>query len=502
MSSDVALDKRVKQALEALQQGQPSRTRQICHRLLKENPKDFNALQLQAMALRREGKQQAAVPYFERAAGVAPTPALRHSMMMQQARCLEEAGQAGESLELLDCLLQENMAFLPALYAKGQLLRYRGEEQKALECFKQVVFHPPAMAGEAELERAGAHWYILTSPRLKPLAEDIEMAIRDLDWIEDVDARSLLLFAIYNGQERRGEHERAWTNLKAANELIWEQVAFPLNRLKTVRDSVLLEIENNPVREPMIDNPVRLGFICGLPRSGTTLVESVLMEHPEVETLGESVIVSDVFKRFYPDDRVLDDSGHYDRGTLQQFARQLDKRLFANVVSAPALLLEKTPNNFYAINQLLQVFSNIRFVVTVKSPREACFSLFRQNFEKKHLIAYSYDLAATVLQYRVQEQIVNRLAALYPGQVRWLHYEELVQEGDRIWPELFDFLGLEWDPAFLGFQGSGRTVRTISASQVREGINDKYLSRTERYGPILHELDALLERSVEELAAL
>jgi len=500
MSGQVVLEKQVKQALEALQQGQPSKTRQICHKLLKKNPKDFNALQLQALALRREDKCDAAVDYFRRAAAVAPDTVLRHSMLIQQARCLEQLGKPGAALEILDALLEENMTHAGALYSKAQILRYRGEEQDALACFKQVVFYPPEIAGAAELERAGAHWSILTSPKLKPLPEDVELARRDLEWIEDADARSLLLFAIYNGEERLQRYHDAWRDLKAANHLVWRQVAHPLDRFRQAGASVLTEIENNPVGEAIIDNPLPLAFICGLPRSGTTLVESVLLEHPGVATLGESVQVSEVFNRVYPEQSVLDDRGCYDQRRLHQFARQLNKRLFAGRDGSGSLLLEKTPNNFYAINQLLQVFRNSRFVVTVKSPREACFSLFRQNFEFKEQIAYSHNLAATVLQYRVQQQIVDALVARYPERVRWLRYEEMVQDGDRVWPELFDFLGLQWNPDFLGFHQSGRTVKTISAAQVREGISDKYLSRTERYGPVLRELDALLEYRIEELA--
>ncbi len=502
MSGDVALDKRVKQALEALQQGQPSRTRQICHRLLEKNPKDFNALQLQAMALRREGKHEAAANYFGRAAQAAPNADLRQSMRVQQARCEDRVGRQDEALRLLDRVLEENIAHAEALYSKALILRYRGEERAALECFKQVVFYPPAVTGVDELERAGAHWHILTSPKLEPQDEDIDQARQDLQWIQGGDARAQLLFAIYSGEERRGRYSSAWRDLKAANRQVWRQVAFPLRTLQSAGEAVLTEIELNPPGKALVDNKLPLAFICGLPRSGTTLVESVLLEHPGVATLGESVAVSQVFNRVYPEQSVLESDGRYDPRRLQQFARQLDKRLFAGREDARALLLEKTPNNFYAINQLLHVFANSRFVVTVKSPREACFSLFRQNFEFKEQIAYSYNLAATVLQYRVQERIVNELAARYPDRVRWLRYEDMIREGERLWPEIFDFLGLEWNPDFLEFHGSGRTVRTISAAQVREGISAKYLSRTDRYGPVLRELDALLEYSIEELALL
>ncbi len=500
VESPVKLDKTVQKALEALQRNRPAQARQFCHRLLKKNPQDFNALQLQAMALVREGKHRAAEGYFARAAEAAPNRELNHKMRVEQARSRECLGDGDGALKLIETVLAENFTHAEALHVKGRILRYRGEERAALEAFKQLVLFPVDCVAGAEYTRAFAHWCILTSPALKPLAMDVELARKDLEWMHNPDDRALLWFGIYNGLERLEQFANAWEALKQGNGMIWQQVGYPLHLLRQEREQLLREIACNHQPQPVVANSLPLAFISGLPRSGTTLIESVLMECPGVVTRGESTEVTKSFDAVYGRKPVIAEDGIYDSVRLGQFARRLNKCLLPDPSEHARLVLEKTPGNFFAANLLLHSFARIRFINSRKTPREACFSLFRQNFENKRRLAYSYNLTACVMQYRIHEHIVQALEKHYPGQVLSIAYEELVREDDAAWRRLFDFLDLEWDPRFRDIRNSRRVVKTISTAQVREGITRRYLARTDCYGRLLRELDELLELSIDELA--
>jgi hypothetical protein len=56
---------------------------------------------------------------------------------------------------------------------------------------------------------------------------------------------------------------------------------------------------------------------------------------------------------------------------------------------------------------------------------------------------------------------------------------------------MVEFLGLEWDPDCLDFQGTARAVTTASQWQVRQRIHSGSVGRWRHYEPYLGALGAL-----------
>ncbi|MFT5740506.1 MAG: tetratricopeptide (TPR) repeat protein [Planctomycetota bacterium] len=493
--ASVVFERQTEAAVAAYKAGDKKQAKACCRKILRRDNANFNALQIMAMALRAEEHFEAAVDYYLKAARVAPLDSLVSQMQIDAAGCLEQLGQLGKALTLLDPLLADDLTNTAALHRKAVILRSRGEELEALQYFKQIVTYPPALCSGAELTRGKAHWHILTAPGLKPTLPDIEAAVADLDWIEDIQERENLFFAIYNGYERVQQYALAWEYLNKANALVWKRVAFDLLPLHRSLDRLYQQIEAMPssIVEPEHCD-CRPVFVAGLPRSGSTLLESVLLEHPGVTSKGESSFVGEQYRKWFEPQLKDDDLA----GEL--FSRGIEKYLGIGQTKSQ-VVIDKTPNNFNFAVALLQGFPQMRMLIPMKTPLEACLSLYRQHFLKNAEHGYSYNLAATVLYYRWHEKICSRLQRRFPTRFLIVDYCELTDAKSGLWAELFDFCGLQWDPVFLNYFQSKRRVSTTSAAQVRQAVSTTYRDRAERYGSVIDELSRLLEMSFDELLA-
>jgi hypothetical protein len=100
---------------------------------------------------------------------------------------------------------------------------------------------------------------------------------------------------------------------------------------------------------------------------------------------------------------------------------------------------------------------------------------------------FSYDFASIAAFARDYDRAMAHWNALYPQRIRTQRYEALVADPETQIRELLDFCGLPFDPACLRPHEVKRSIRTASASQVREPIR-RDTARADKYGALLDPL--------------
>lgn len=246
--------------------------------------------------------------------------------------------------------------------------------------------------------------------------------------------------------------------------------------------------EGHPSEEPI--------FIIGMPRSGTTLVERILSNHPDVYSAGELLNFPLLLKEA---------SGSrtpalIDIDTISR-SRRLDwTRLGEAYVAStrPATshaprFIDKLPHNFLYAGFILKALPKAKIICLRRHPMDTCLSNFRQLFAPKSpYFDYSFDLLDIGRYFVLFDKLMAHWQRNFPDRILQMHYESLVEDQEANSRRMLDFCELDWHPDCLRFEENPAPVATASAVQVRAPIYRSALARWKRYGPAMDELASLL----------
>lgn len=206
-------------------------------------------------------------------------------------------------------------------------------------------------------------------------------------------------------------------------------------------------------------------FVVGMPRSGSTLVEQILASHPAVDGLSELADLPAVARSLggrYPDVLATLTAADFARAGRDYLDRVRPRR------SGRPRFVDKFPGNMLHAGLIHLALPNATIVDVRRDAVATCFSLFKQLFARGQ--AYSYDLADLGHYYRHYVALIDHFAAVLPGRILTLRYEDLVDDTDAATRRLLAHAALPFDPACLRFYASDRAVRTASSEQVRQPI--------------------------------
>jgi len=227
-----------------------------------------------------------------------------------------------------------------------------------------------------------------------------------------------------------------------------------------------------------------------MPRSGTTLVEQILASHERITGAGELDTLA----------RVLTEESERRQKRYPQWAREATvqdwQRLGQRYLSLTAQwrvqrprFVDKMASNWRLLGAMRAMLPGARIVICRRDPLENCWSCFRQYFQNGS--EFSYDLDHLAAFWKAFDHAASGWSRRSPDRVRQQVYEDLTENPEAEIRTLLNFCELPFDPACLHFQDLQRSVRTLSASQVRKPMQ-KWESRAVKYGALLDPLRAAL----------
>ncbi|MGH8274627.1 MAG: sulfotransferase [Gammaproteobacteria bacterium] len=295
-------------------------------------------------------------------------------------------------------------------------------------------------------------------------------------------------------QERLGNYDRAFAAYTQANAQLGSMHRVAENSLK----NSLVELRSN-LGPAFLDRAEAISvadpgviFVCGMPRSGTTLVETILASHPRVKAGGEMRYIHDKLKRTIGPHRPFGSwLAEADDATLKAIATEWAEMLAAKKGNQ-GLVTDKMPGNFTLLGFIHVCFPDARIVYVQRDPRDNCLSYFTTPFALGN--EYSYTLANTAKYYKYHTELMAHWrSVLGPERIVEVRYEDVVEHPERETRKLLASLGLEWDPRCLDFHKTRRQVTTASQFQVRKPLYTNSVGRWRRFekhlAPLLAELD-------------
>jgi tetratricopeptide (TPR) repeat protein len=296
------------------------------------------------------------------------------------------------------------------------------------------------------------------------------------------ESRRMLHFVLGKLYDGLDIFEDAFRNYAEGNAL--RPTPFDPERVAANFDRLLAHFNRDRLaRLPRARNDSELPvFIIGMPRSGTSLVEQILANHPAVFGAGELRHIERIGKslKLTPaaEDGDCAQLSDPEQKVLDAAAESHLERLRA--LGGDALrVTDKMPYNFMHLPLIWMLFPRARVIHCVRDPIDTCLSCYFQNFARGNF--YSFDLLNAGLYYKLYEKVMEHWRGNLDMPLLQVRYEEHVAEPEQVCRELLDFIGLEWDARCLDFHESKRVVKTASRDQVRQPIYTRSAGRWRHY---------------------
>lgn len=221
-------------------------------------------------------------------------------------------------------------------------------------------------------------------------------------------------------------------------------------------------------------------FLVGFPRSGTTLLDTMLMGQPILSVLEERPMLARTIRLLGQDEDMADLPEHRIRelrNAYFEFARQSgwdDSRW----------LVDKHPLNMERVPTIYRLFPNARIILAERHPFDVVLSCFMANFTMNQAMRSFSSLDEAALTYDAVFSSWELSTRLFPVQYRAVRYERLVEDPDAELRPLVAWLGLEWSEDIVRHTETAKTrgrVRTASYSQIGEQLYTRARYRWRRY---------------------
>lgn len=220
-------------------------------------------------------------------------------------------------------------------------------------------------------------------------------------------------------------------------------------------------------------------FIVGMPRTGTTLLERLLVERAGARPAGELADFAALLGHAAGQQR-----RHDPALTPVQAASRVDFAALGNeymrgareAAGGAARFIDKMPINFLYCGMIAAALPKARIIHLVRDPLDTCYAVFKTLFYNAY--PFSYDLDELGRYYLAYRRLMQHWHAVMPGRIVDVRYEDLVASPDATMQQVLEACRIE---ALERVDLADVAFVTASAGQVRGAIHQRSVGSALRH---------------------
>ena len=424
------------------------------------------------------GEVGLAVTAGRRALAADPSPATRNGY----AQMLSRNGRNDQALAEAANWVREQPNDPAALHFLATCQVQAGDAQAAMANLRRVLELPNIALG------AENAWSVIADLK-KFTADDPDLdAMRALlERIGTSEARRLnrvvLLYALGKAYDDIGDVDRAFAAFDEAARLQRIETTFNADGSDRFVDDLVANydrafIDSLPKSEVESDRPI---FVLGLPRSGTTLVEQILVSHSDVSDGAEVNLFRHAAMAIptYTPAAVRDAFARPGGETLptrigKAYLHMLDERF-----GKEGRVVDKTLNQTRFLGLIHQVLPKAKMIWLRRQPGGIVWSCYRTRFAKG--ADWTRSLADMARHFRAEDRLHAHWSKVLGDSLLTVPYEQLVDDPDTWMRRILEHAGLDWQDQVKDFHATDRAVTTASFAQVRKPMYGSSKEAWRRY---------------------
>ena len=302
-----------------------------------------------------------------------------------------------------------------------------------------------------------------------------------------------------------GEYDDAFEAFTRMNEANANDESEPIRRAFELRDLIRSETASMTAQwkdgwaaPPLASERPAPVFLAGFPRSGTTLLDTMLMGHPDVEVMEEPPIL----RRLELEFGGFDALAGFDETTVRRAQERYFELAAEHVTLRPgSLLVDKSPLYLQRVAQICRLFPDARFILALRHPADVVLSCFMSNFRLNSSMTNFLRLDTAAEFYDLTFKMWETSLALFPVEVHTVVYERMIEDPESALKPVIEELGLKWNAQIIDHERTAKergVITTASYAQVTEPLYRGAAGRWQRYRkhlePVLPTLQPWIEK--------
>ena len=305
-----------------------------------------------------------------------------------------------------------------------------------------------------------------------------------------------LLFALAQYYDREKDYEQAWKTLVSANEI---SARLDPNRFYRLRREAVTARHTNHFKAARSlasktnigsQHDVKFVYLVGAPRTGSSLIQSVLTSSDAVGSLSERAALIPLIDRYVQTEDV------------EAFQGVIEKLATADIAGtrrqgrSESILADKSTITLFFIGLIAKVHPSAQFINVTRDPRDIALSMFFHEFP--HTFGYTTNMVL------IADELSNRIDVLNGWkedgfEIESVRYESFVTNPQKEGKRIAEYIGIDWSDQYLDTDKRNFVVPTFSAKQVRKPISKDAIGKWKNYERFIDNeaLDLLTELSKE-----
>ncbi len=228
-------------------------------------------------------------------------------------------------------------------------------------------------------------------------------------------------------------------------------------------------------------------FIIGLPRSGSTLVETTLSYNDKIKTIGESSVINmailnqisdEIFsKNFNKKNYELS----IDYFQLETFVSKKFSNLFE--FNKNIRFVDKTLENFFNIDIILKLFPNAKFLHCFRNLSDSVIGIYQSLLPT---LSWTHNLDDITNYIDDYLKTINYFKNQYPDKIMDIKLENLTEDKEKVVKEIFNFCDLDLNENSLNINKNIQ-IKTTSNVQLRDKVTKYDYDKYKNYKFILND---------------
>lgn len=399
---------------------------------------------------------------------------LNHGAMLAQ----NGQGRAARALAL--AILDDHPAQPAAWHFLGSCRATLGEGEAAIADFRRAIASAP------DPFAAASSWLALAEARTFTAEDDADLKTMTAlleRWPQSTgaaEARAALLYAVAKARDDLGQTDAAFAAYAEGSALVAARRPDDQTGADAFVDAVIAGSSAEALaRLPAGVDSRRPIFVLGLPRSGTTLVEQILVSHSEVADGAEV----NLFRA------AAIPVGGFSPAAITAFAAARPDglaavgRAYLHMLEArfgpKGRVVDKTLNHSRYLGLIHRTLPQARFIWLRRNPGAVAWSAFRTWFAQG--VNWSWSLERIARYFRSEDRLHAHWSRVMGDAILTVPYEDLIRDPAPWIGRILDHVGLAPEPGLADFHKTDRAVTTASFAQVRRPIYTTSAEAWKRY---------------------